>query len=90
MVDIFNIFTSLQRHAMKAEQNRQVIHLHIIETDAHHYFGSIAAMYEHFTATELGVALQSLYNKWDGDTYQNGRIVIRRGRLVQKKHQAVK
>ncbi len=90
MVDIFNIFTSLHRYTMKAEQNRQVIHLYVIETDAHHYFGSIAAMYEHFTAIGLGVALQTLYNKWDSDIYQNDRAIIRRGRLVQKKHQAVK
>lgn len=70
----------------KPDQSRQVIHLHIIATDEHHYFGSFSAMYEHFTRDQLGVAIQTLYNQFKGDYYDNDLVVIRKGRLVQKKH----
>jgi hypothetical protein len=70
----------------KPDQPRQVIHLHIISTDEHHYFGSLSAMYEHFTRDQLGVAMQTLYNQFRGDLYRNDLIVIRKGRLIQKKN----
>lgn len=70
----------------KQEQFRQVIHLQIRATDEHYYFGSLSAMYDHFTRDELGVAMQTLYNQFIGNYYKNDTIVIRKGRLVQKKH----
>ena len=70
----------------KQDQARQVIHLNITETNEHHYFGSLQALYEHFTRDQLGVAIQTLYNQFKGDYYDNGLVVIRKGRLVQKKH----
>ena len=70
----------------KSDQPRQVIHLHLLECDEHHYFGSLSAMYEHFTRGQLGVAVQTLYNKWKDGLYRNDKIVIRKGRLIQKKN----
>jgi len=70
----------------KQDQPRQVIHLQIIATDEHHYYGSLSAMYEHFTRDQLGVAIQTLYNQFKGDLYQNDLVVIRKGRLIQKKN----
>ena len=71
----------------KEEQFRQVIHLQICATDKHYYFGSLSAMYDHFTRDELGVAMQTLYNQFKGDCYNNDIIIIRKGRLAQKKRQ---
>ena len=71
----------------KQDQARQVIHLQILSTSQHYYFGSLSAMFEHFDRVQLGVAIQTLYNQFKGDYYDNGTIVIRKGRLVQKKHQ---
>lgn len=70
----------------KQEQSRQVIHLYIIATNQHYYFGSLSALYENFTRDQLGVAMQTLYNQFKGNYYDNGVVVIRKGRLTQKKH----
>lgn len=70
----------------KQDQPRQVIHLQIIATDEHHYYGSLSAMYEHFTRDQVGVAIQTLYNQFKGDLYQNDLVLIRKGRLIQKKN----
>ncbi|WP_303920870.1 hypothetical protein [Draconibacterium sediminis] len=63
---------------------RQVIHLYFIETDEHHYFGSIPAMYENFTAKQLGVSMSSLYNRWKKEPWINKKVILRKGRLVVK------
>jgi hypothetical protein len=34
---------------VSSDKNRQVIHLYMIASDEHYYFGSIMAMFEHFT-----------------------------------------
>ena len=70
----------------KPDQPRHVIHLHFIGTDEHFYFGSLSAMYEQFTRDQLGVAIQTLYNMFKGDLYQNDLVAIRKGRLIQKKN----
>jgi hypothetical protein len=68
-----------------SEKNRQVIHLYLIAADEHYYFGSIQAMYAHFTHEQLGVASQTLYNTWKNEPYITDMAVIRKGRLIQKK-----
>jgi len=72
----------------RIDQPRQVIHLHLLESDEHHYYGSISAMFDHFTRTELGIASQTLYNQWKDEPYRNDKVVIRKGRLIQKKRQS--
>ncbi len=69
----------------RPDQPRQVIHLHLLTEDNHYYFGSISAMFEHFNRDQLGVAIQTLYNQWKDVPYQNEKVVIRKGRLIQKK-----
>ena len=70
---------------MNKDQPRQVIHLHLLAEDEHHYFGSLSALYEHFTRDQLGVAIQTLYNKWKDEPYRTDKAILRKGRLVQKK-----
>lgn len=72
------------------EKNRQVIHLHLLSEDQHYYFGSISAMYEHYSRQDLGVASQTLYNIWKDEPYVTDMAVIRKGRLIQKKQQNIK
>lgn len=71
----------------KTDQPRQVIHLQLLQSDEHFYFGSISAMFEHFTRQQIGVAAQTLYNQWKDEPYRTEKVVIRKGRLVQKKKQ---
>ncbi len=65
--------------------DRQVIHLYIKSTEQHYYFGSIAAMFEHFDSSQLGVAAQTLYNRMEGTEWENDNIILRKGRLIGKK-----
>lgn len=69
------------------DQSRLVIHLELIASGNHHYYGSLSAMYSNFTKADLGIAQQTLYNQWRKESYyQNDKIILRKGRLIQKKH----
>lgn len=70
----------------KESQQRQVIHVHVLDTDEHYYFGSIQAIYDTFTKDDIGIAAQTLYNRGLNEKYMNDRIEIRKGILQQKKH----
>jgi hypothetical protein len=56
------------------------------------FFGSIAAIYEKFTAEEIGIQASSLYNyKLDVNTnpyWENDICKIRKDVLITKKHKA--
>lgn len=71
---------------MNEKQQRTVIHLQLIEVDEHHYFGSIANMYEYFSAEQLGIAYSSLrnYGLSHEHPYKNSKCVIRKGVLLAK------
>lgn len=70
----------------KESQQRQVIHVHVLATDEHYYFGSVQAIYDTFTKDEIGIAPQTLYNRGLNEKYVNNKVVIRKGVLQQKKH----
>ena len=67
-------------------QERQVIHLQ--RGDEHYYFGSVAALYDHFTKEEIGISYGSLrnYGLSPNKSYLNQKIgiVIRVGVLIAK------
>jgi len=56
-------------------------------TGAHHYFGSIAAIFEVFDPATLGVSRQRLYDiDIDPDNpYRNNTCTIHKGVIVRKK-----
>lgn len=70
----------------KEKKERTVIHLHLLDTDEHHYYGSIANMYEHYDAEALGVSYGSLrnYGLSNEKPYRNKLCVIRKGVLLSK------
>lgn len=89
MVVIFIIFTNLCyicRMKEKEIQQRQVIHVHVLATDEHFYFGSIQAIYDTFTKDDIEIAPQTLYNRGLDEKYVNDKVVIRKGILIQKRH----
>lgn len=55
--------------------------------DANYYFGSLAAIFDRFTPSELGVSLSRLYCVaiTPEKPYKNGKIVIRKSLLCRKK-----
>ena len=70
----------------KEKKERTVIHLYIREYDTHHYFGSIANVFEYFSAEELGITYGSLRNSRlsNENSYQNAKCIIRKGILLSK------
>jgi hypothetical protein len=63
---------------------RTVIHLEI--GGAHHYFGSIANMFEYFTPQQLGISYGALRNFGlsSEKPYTNSKCTIRKGLLLSK------
>ena len=63
---------------------RTVIHLEI--NGEHHYYGSIANMFEYFTPQQLGISYGALrnYGLSREKPYQNAKCTIRKGQLLSK------
>lgn len=63
---------------------RTVIHLEI--GGEHHYYGSIANMYEYFTPQQLGISYGALRNFGlsSEKPYTNSKCTIRKGLLLSK------
>lgn len=63
---------------------RTVVHLEI--NGEHHYFGSIANLFEHYTPKEIGISYGSLrnYGLSKDKPYQNAKCIIRKGLLLSK------
>lgn len=70
----------------KEKKERTVIHLNIKEDDTHHYFGSIANIFEYFSPEKLGITYGSLrnYGLSYKNPYQNTKCIIRKGTLLSK------
>ena len=81
---ICNILTTFARKSSNMEKERTVIHLEI--DGEHHYYGSVANMYEFYTSEELGITYASLrnYGLTSEHPYQNKKCIIRKGVLLSK------
>ena len=81
---ICNILTTFAHNSSKMEKERTVIHLEI--NGEHHYYGSVANMYEFYTSEELGITYASLrnYGLTSEHPYQNKKCIIRKGVLLSK------
>ena len=68
------------------ERERTVIHLQLLATDEHHYFGSVANIYQYYTSEELGITYASLRNFGlsNEHPYRNKKCIIRKGVLLSK------
>lgn len=80
-----SLYLSNNTRAM-AQQERQVIHLQ--RGDDHYYFGSVAAIYDHFDKEDIGITYGSLrnYGLSPDKPYRNEKsgVVIRVGVLIAK------
>ncbi|MBR5398839.1 MAG: hypothetical protein IK103_03495 [Bacteroidales bacterium] len=54
--------------------------------DKHYYFGSVACIYEHFSAEDIGITHGSLrnYRITEVKPYENNQVIIRQGKLHTK------
>lgn len=73
----------IESDTMKEEQ---VVHV-CLGDDRHHYFGSVAAIFDKFTPEELGVSLTTLWNYGlsPDHPYINNKCRIYRGTIDRKK-----
>ena len=67
-------------------QGKTIFHLHLKDNGKDLYFGSIAAIYDIFTATDLGVSQSRLYDFdiEEDKPYSNKRCTIRKSKLYRK------
>ena len=84
--EYLSYFTIFARNETTMAQERQVIHLQ--RGEEHYYFGSVAAMYDHFNREEIGISYGSLrnYGLSPDKPYRNEKtgVVIRVGVLIAK------
>lgn len=64
--------------------DRTVIHVEV--EGQHHYFGSLASIFDVFTPQQLGITYGSLrnYGLTEENPYQNSHCIIRKGILITK------
>ena len=64
------------------KQERAIVHLE--KNGQHYYYGSVTAMFEHWTAEELGVNYRKLRDMRISTVggYTNDKCVIRVGQLI--------
>ena len=74
----------------KEKFEKKVIHLIIKgETraeDRHFYFGSVACIFDHYNAEDVGITYGSLrnYGIAEGKPYENKKVIILQGKLFTK------
>ena len=80
----FKLKKSMPTTSTLEKVERTVIHLEI--GGEHHYFGSIANMYEYFTPQQLGISYGALRNFGlsNEKPYTNSKCTIRKGLLLSK------
>lgn len=68
----------------KEKAERTVVHVELLCDNSHHYFGSLAAIYEKFSKEEIGISYGSLrnYGLSPEKSYKNKLCVIRKGMLT--------
>lgn len=68
------------------KKERTVIHVHFKQSDTHHYFGSIANIFEFYSVDDIGITYGSLrnYGLSIEKPYENTKCIIRKGLLLAK------
>lgn len=69
-------------------QQRKVIHvelLHDNRMNEHLYFGSVAAIYDHFTSDQIGIGKEALWHALTCGIYNGRKARIRQGVIIAKK-----
>ena len=74
----------------KMKTTRTIVHVELLADNSHHYFGSLAAIYEKFSKEEIGITYGSLrnYGLSAEKHYRNKCCIIRKGALITIPKQA--
>ena len=62
-----------------------IVHLQLLDTDEHYYFGSLKALTDRFSKDAIGITYGSLrsYISLHGYPYANRKCIIRKGEFLQ-------
>lgn len=68
----------------KDKVERTIVHVELFTDNSHHYFGSLAAIFEKFNKEQIGITYGSLrnYGLSANKPYKNKLCVIRKGTLI--------
>jgi hypothetical protein len=68
----------------KEKAERTVVHVELLCDNSHHYFGSLAAIFEKLNKEQIGITYGSLrnYGLSANKPYKNKLCVIRKGTLI--------
>lgn len=68
------------------KKNDKLIHVELLESGQHYYFGSIVAIYTVLTSAQIGASAQVLYRHGlePGNPYTNAKCIIRKGEVHRK------
>lgn len=72
---------------MEEKQERTVIHVYLLQSNKHYYFGSLASIYDMLSTDDIGIAYSSLRNVGLSieNPYENKKCIIRKGVIFSKK-----
>ena len=77
------LFVSLHYETKQQNMSKEmnIIHLYVKESNTHHYFGSLKAMYQYFDTEQLGITYNSIRTRGIARTnfYENRRVIVRKG-----------
>jgi hypothetical protein len=78
----------IKQQNMSKEMN--IIHLYVKESNTHHYFGGLKAMYQYFDTEQLGITYDSIRTRGIAKTnlYENKKIIVRKGKLYSMPQKA--
>lgn len=66
----------------------KIVHLELKEPqngEIHHYFGSVAAIYDMFNSSEMGIVYDALCNALrKNKTYENRHCIVRVRQIIRK------
>lgn len=64
----------------------KVIHVHFLNGRKNYYFGSVSAIFQKFSADDLGCTEESLRHllTYDGSNHLTGKAYFYRSHLIQK------
>lgn len=87
---IFIVLLKNRNNMEKDKAERTVVHVELLSDNSHHYFGSLAAIYEKFGKEDIGISYGSLRNfGLSADKpYKNKLCIIRKGVLITIPKQA--
>lgn len=80
---------TLKMNFMEEKKERTIIHVELFEPKdgrTHFYFGCLLAVFDFFTAEEVGVTRSKIQKTAMPPVYETSKCIIRKSKLISKKN----